>query len=97
MNRNPKKIKILIPFFLSSLGLLSMPIIANAEYWLVIGSYRQGPGSKPHVSGITSPSLFAVPAKNLELCQEAGRKINSVIYRPVWQFDNKWTCIYTGK
>ena len=97
MNLNTRKLKILIPILLSSLGGLSLPLNANAEYWLVIGSYRQGPGSKPHVSGITSPSLFAVPAKNLKLCQEAGRKINNAIYRPVWQFDNKWTCIYTGK
>ena len=34
---------------------------AKADYWLVIGSYRQGPGGKPQVSGITSPSLFAIP------------------------------------
>ena len=26
---------------------------AKADYWLVIGSYRQGPGEKPQVSGIT--------------------------------------------
>ena len=24
------------------------------------------------------------------------KKINVEIYTPVWQFDNKWTCIYTG-
>ena len=70
---------------------------AYAEYWLVIGSYRQGPGSKPHVSGITSPSLFAIPTKTLNDCTEAGKKISNEIYKPVWQFDNKWTCIYTGK
>ena len=69
----------------------------NANYQLVIGSYRQGPGSKPHVSGITSPSLFAIPTETLQQCEEAGEKINNEIYRPVWQFDNRWTCIYTGK
>ena len=25
------------------------------RYWLIIGTYRQGPGSRPEVSGITSP------------------------------------------
>ena len=24
---------------------------------------------------------------------EAGRKIEDAIYKPVWQFDSKWTCI----
>ena len=66
---------------------------AKADYWLVIGSYRQGPGGKPQVSGITSPSLFAIPIATEELCIEAGKKIDNDIYKPVWQFDNKWTCI----
>ena len=34
---------------------------AKADYWLVIGTYRQGPGGRPEVSGITSPSLYAIP------------------------------------
>ena len=65
----------------------------KADYWLVIGSYRQGPGSKPHVSGITSPTLFAIPIGTKKMCEEAGNKIDKDIYKPVWQFDNKWTCI----
>ena len=66
---------------------------ANAEFWLVIGSYRQGPGSKPEVSGITSPSLLAIPIETEKMCLEAGKKIEDEIYKPVWQFDSKWTCI----
>ena len=66
---------------------------AKAEFWLVIGSYRQGPGSKPEVSGITSPSLFAIPMGTERMCLEAGKKIEDEIYKPVWQFDSKWTCI----
>ena len=65
----------------------------KADYWLVIGSYRQGPGAKPQVSGITSPSLFAIPISTKKLCVEAGKKIENEIYNPVWQFDSKWTCI----
>tara|TARA_B100000700_G_C14589352_1_gene643835 strand:+ start:23 stop:304 length:282 start_codon:yes stop_codon:yes gene_type:complete len=66
---------------------------AKADYWLVIGSYRQGPGGKPQVSGITSPSLFAIPIGTEKMCEEAGKKIEDAIYNPVWQFDSKWTCI----
>ncbi len=74
-----------------------IPISAEANYWLVVGSYRQGPGSRPEVSGITSPSLYAIPMESLELCQKAGKKITQAIYKPVWQFDNRWTCVYNGK
>lgn len=83
--------------FLAVISLSLLSIEASANYQLVIGSYRQGPGSKPHVSGITSPSLFAIPTETLKQCEEAGQKINNDIYRPVWQFDNRWSCIFTGK
>ena len=81
---------------LFSITLLSFSNPCFAGYWLVIGSYRQGPGSKPQVSGITSPSVFAIPMKNLQFCKNAGKKIEEDIYKPVWQFDNKWTCINDG-
>ena len=68
----------------------------NSQYWLVIGTYRQGPGSRAEVSGITSPSLFAIPMKDIDTCNEAGNKITNEIYKPVWQFDSKWTCVYSG-
>ena len=68
----------------------------KANYWLVIGTYRQGPGGRPEVSGITSPSLHSIPMKDIETCKKAGSQITSKIYTPVWQFDNKWTCIYDG-
>ena len=70
---------------------------AKADYWLVIGSYRQGPGGKPQVSGITSPSLFAIPIGTMRMCMEAGKKIENDIYKPVWQFDSKWTCIENSR
>ena len=69
----------------------------KAEYWLVIGTYRQGPGNRPEVSGITSPSLYSLPMKDLETCKIAGEKITKEIYKPVWQFDSKWTCIWSGE
>ena len=69
----------------------------KADYLLVIGTYRQGPGNRPEVSGITSPSLYSLPMKDIETCKIAGEKITNEIYKPVWQFDSKWTCINTGE
>jgi hypothetical protein len=89
-----KKNSISILLFLFSLLFLSNS--AKAEYWLIIGTYRQGPGGRPEVSGITSPSLHSIPMKNLETCNRAGEKITKEIYKPVWQFDSKWTCVSSG-
>ena len=69
----------------------------NAKYWLIIGTYRQGPGGRPEVSGITSPSLHSIPMKSLGACNEAGKQITNQIYKPVWQFDSKWTCVFDGE
>ena len=68
----------------------------KANYWLVIGTYRQGPGGRPVVSGITSPSLHSIPMKDLETCKKAGKEISEKIFKPVWQFDSKWTCVFSG-
>ncbi len=81
------------PFLISILLIVLAPIKANSGYWLVIGSYRQGPGSRPEVSGITSPSVYAIPMKTLKACRNAGEKITNEIYKPVWQFDNRWVCV----
>ena len=70
---------------------------AKANYWLVIGTYRQGLGGRPEVSGITSPSLHSIPMVNLDTCKKAGEKIIKEIYKPVWQFDGEWTCVYSGE
>ena len=85
--------RIIFSLILLITSLVGLQSKVNADYWLVIGSYRQGPGGKPQVSGITSPSLFAIPIGTLERCITAGKKIEKEIYKPVWQFDNKWTCI----
>ncbi|WP_320668463.1 hypothetical protein [Prochlorococcus sp. MIT 1307] len=69
-----------------------LPLIAGG-YWLVIGSFRQGPGGRPEVSGITSPSVYAIPMESMAQCKAAGQKISNEIYKPVWQFDNRWTCV----
>ena len=81
-------------FLLTLLSTFSLS--ANASYWLVIGTYRQGPGGRPEVSGITSPSLYSLPMEDLETCKIAGKRITEDIYKPVWQFDSKWTCVYSG-
>ena len=89
-----KKNSSLLLIFLFSLFFYSDPAMAN--YWLVIGTYRQGPGGRPEVSGITSPSLHSIPMKNLDACNKAGEKITNGIYKPVWQFDSRWTCVFRG-
>ena len=84
---------------LKILFIFSIIIFSNsvkANYWLVIGTYRQGPGGRPEVSGITSPSLHSIPMKDLDTCLLAARKITEEIYKPVWQFDSKLTCVYGG-
>ena len=88
--------RILILKLLSIISLCIVADSAKANYWLVIGTYRQGPGGRPEVSGITSPSLHSIPMEDLETCKTAGVKITKEIYNPVWQFDSKWTCIYSG-
>ena len=85
--------RIFVSLIIVLTSLIGLQTKTKAEYWLVIGSYRQGPGGKPQVSGITSPSLFAIPIETEKLCIEAGRKIENAIYKPVWQFDGKSTCI----
>ena len=85
--------KIIFSFIIVLTALFGFQVKVKADYWLVIGSYRQGPGGKPQVSGITSPSLYAIPMRTKKLCMDAGKKIDDDIYKPVWQFDSKWTCI----
>ena len=85
--------RIFVSIIMVLTSLIAIQEKARGEYWLVIGSYRQGPGGKPQVSGITSPTLFAIPIETENMCIEAGRKIENDIYKPVWQFDGKWTCI----
>ena len=86
--------KIALSSIILGLSGITFPEMTRAEsYWLLIGSYRQGPGSKPEVSGITSPTIYAIPMETLEQCNAAGIKITNEIYKPVWQFDNRWTCV----
>ena len=89
-----EKKSFLVLLFIFFQFFLSEPIKAN--YWLIIGTYRQGPGSRPEVSGITSPSLHSIPMKDLDTCSKAGKKITNEIFVPVWQFDSKWTCVFSG-
>jgi len=90
MKRKPFFVLLLIFFQ------LSFSDSVKANYWLIIGTYRQGPGSRPEVSGITSPSLHSIPMRDLDTCNTAGEKITNEIFTPVWQFDSRWTCVFSG-
>ena len=62
---------------LSLFSVLFLTDSAKANYWLIIGTYRQGPGGRPEVSGITSPSLHSIPMRDLDTCNKAGEKITN--------------------
>ena len=89
-----KKSLLILTFLFS---LLFVSDSAKADYLLIIGTSRQGPGRRPQVSGITSPSLYSIPMRDIDTCNAAGKKITTEIYKPVWQFDSKWTCVFNGK
>ena len=69
---------------------------AKANYWLIIGTYRQGPGGRTEVIGITSLLLHSIPMKDLDTFNKPGERITNEIYKPVWQFDSRWTCVFRG-
>ena len=89
-------IKNFVLILLSLFSLFFYSDSAKADYWLIIGTYRQGPGGRQEVSGITSPSLHSIPMRDLATCNKAGEKITNDIYKPVWQFDSRWTCVFSG-
>ena len=47
-----------------------------ANYWLVIGTYRQGPVGRSEVSGIKSPSIHSIPMKDFDTCKNGGENIS---------------------
>ena len=65
--------------FLFPFSLLFFSDSLKSDYLLIIGTYRQGPGGRPEVSGITSPSLHSIPMKDLDTCKKAGNKISKEI------------------
>ena len=74
-------------FVFKLLFLLSILIFSDAvkaNYWLVIWTYREWPGGRPELSGITSPSLYAIPMKDIETCKNVGAKISREIYKAFW-------------
>ena len=89
-----KRKSISIILILSSLLFFSDFVRVN--YRLTIWTYRQGPVGRLEVCGITSPSLHSIPMKDLDTCKKEGKKIMNEIYKTVWQFDSKWTCVFSG-
>lgn len=68
---------------------------ANAEsYYLVLGTYKQPDSSgKPRVAQYSSPSIQVIPMVSLEQCEIAGQQLTEEIYKPIWYFDGRWTCV----
>ncbi|QNJ06531.1 putative gRAM domain [Synechococcus sp. MEDNS5] len=75
-------------------GLVAMAPAANAATtYLVLGTYQQAGGGKPKVAQYSSPSLQILPMESIEQCEAAGRQITAKIYKPIWDFDGRWTCV----
>tara|TARA_B100000674_G_C37725816_1_gene861950 strand:- start:252 stop:560 length:309 start_codon:yes stop_codon:yes gene_type:complete len=69
------------------------PAIAET-YYLVLGTYKQPDSSgKPRVAQYSSPSVQVIPMVSLEQCESAGEQITEEIYKPIWYFDGRWTCV----
>ena len=84
---------LLIPVITFSGSLLgSMPVSAGTTY-LVYGTYTQIGGAKPQISVYSAPNLQIIPMESVEQCEAAATQIHKDIYKPVWGFDGRWTCI----
>ena len=70
------------------------PATEAATTYLVLGTYKQPDGgSKPRVAQYSSPTVQVIPMESIEQCEAAGRQITEKIYKPIWFFDGRWTCI----
>ena len=70
------------------------PAADAATTYLVLGTYKQPDGSgKPRVAQHSSPSVQVLPMESIEQCEAAGRQITAKIYKPIWFFDGRWTCV----
>ena len=49
-----------------------------------------------HNMGNPNFTLIEGDIRNLETCKKSGNEITDKIYIPDWQFDSKWTCVYSG-
>jgi hypothetical protein len=90
-----KTTPLLLAFASAMGGLIAMVPAANAATtYLVLGSYKQPDGgSKPRVAQYSSPSVQILPMESVEQCEAAGRRITNKIYKPIWYFDGRWTCV----
>ena len=46
------------------------------------------------VNGIENPSLRFIPMKDFDTCNKSGEKVTNEIYKLVWQFDRRYTCVF---
>ena len=73
---------------------LAAPIVKADTTYLVLGTYSQPHGTgKPMVAQYSSPSVQVIPMESIEQCETAGRQITNTVYKPIWYFDGRWTCV----
>ena len=75
--------------------LIGAPAAVSASTaYLVLGSYKQPNGTgKPQIAPYSSPSISSIPFETMEQCEQAGQQINEIIFKPIWYFDGRWTCV----
>ena len=61
-----------------------------------IGTFRQELWVMPEISGIKSSILHSIQIKDLDTCDKSEEKITNEIYKPVWQFGSRWSCVFRG-
>jgi len=88
-----------LAMFLASSSMLcglfsSVQAAKAATTYLVLGTYKQPDGgSKPRVAQYSSPTVQVIPMESIEQCETAGRQITQKLYKPIWYFDGRWTCV----
>ena len=78
----------------SGIASLAPSAASAATVYLVLGTYRQtNNGSKPVIADYSSPTVHSIPFETMEQCEAAGQQIHDSLYKPIWFFDGRWTCV----
>ena len=78
----------------SGVAALAPAAASAATVYLVLGSYKQADRvDKPRIAAYSSPSVQTIPFDTMEECEAAGQQIHEILYKPIWYFDGRWTCV----
>ena len=78
----------------SGVAALAPAAVSASTVYLVLGTYKQTDGgSKPRIAQYSSPNVHSIPFETMEQCELAGQQIHETLYKPIWFFDGRWTCV----